>query len=505
MTRAAKNPADAIEGLSPAQADALPEAAPWKGLPWILFLLALAGVLSAVMFMDVTREIKAVIALCLMFSLMGLGMSVALSMGVSGAIGLFAIMGERPLVATLTQIPLSNAASSTFIVLPLFVFMGLMLWHSGITARLYAASRILFFWLPGGLAATTNIAGAGLGSVSGSTIGITYALGRIAIPEMLRAGYDRRLAVGSVLSAGTIAQLIPPSIMLVIYAGFAEVPVGPQLLAGVMPGLLLTVAYVATVVIVAILRPDWAGANSSASGGTEEPEPTSREKIATIVSAWPVPALIIIILGGMSTGWLTVTEASSVAAVVSALYCLAVQGPKRFSGSLLDSARGTLAACGTVLLLVIGAAILSRLFAVTGAAQWLSLHMQEVAGNTVLFFALLILFYLVLGMFMDPIAMMLLTVPLVMPIVLAAGYSPMWFGVFLVLMAEIGLLTPPVGMLVFIGHRLVQNPEINLGQKISLVDVYSGALLFVPLAVAVVVLLIVFPDIATWLPGQAVR
>ncbi|NIY76768.1 TRAP transporter large permease [Thalassospira sp. HF15] len=442
----------------------------------------------------------------MMFSLMGLGVNVGLAMGISGSVGLYAVLGERALDATLSQTPFTTASSSTFIVLPMFIFMGLMLWYSGITTKLYAAAKVLFFWLPGNQAATTNIAGAGLGAISGSTVGSTYALGRIAIAEMLRNGYDKRLAVGSVLSAGTIGQLIPPSIMMVIFAGFAEVPVGPQLLAGTIPGILLTLAYVLTVVIVALAKPAWVGAGVKGAKTHltgDEDSLAFGEKTKIVLAAWPVPVLIAVIFGGLGSGLLTVTECASVGAIGAVLYCFAAQKKEQFLKSLTGAARSTLSTVGSVLILLIGAAILSRLLAVTGAAQWLSANMKLMSDNLFVFFALLILLYLVLGMFMDAIAMMLLTVPLIMPIVVAAGYDPMWFGIFLVLMAEISILTPPVGLLVFIGHRMAQDPEINIGQTVSLKDVFVGVFLFVPLALAVVVLITVFPDLVTWLPEQA--
>lgn len=481
------------------------EPRPWKGLVWVIALTALGALCAGLFFVDMARELRAVVALGLMFAVMGLGMSVGLAMGLAGAVGLYAVMGPRALDTTLSQLPFTTASSSTFVVLPMFVFMGLMLWYSGITTKLYAAARILFFWLPGNLAATTNIAGAGLGAISGSTVGCTYALGRIAIAEMLHCGYDKRLAVGAVLSAGTIGQLIPPSIMMVIFAGFAEVPVGPQLMAGTIPGILLTLAYVLTVVGIALFKPSWVGMGIKRAATPESEVQSGREKARIVLSAWPVPLLIAVIFGGLGGGFLTVTECAAVGAVGAAMYCLAVQGGRGFLRSLEGAARGTLSAVGSVLILIIGAAILSRLLAVTGAAQWLSQSMQAMSGNAVVFFGLLILLYLVLGMFMDAIAMMLLTVPLILPIVVAAGYDPMWFGVFLVLMAEISILTPPVGLLVFIGHRMAQDPEINIGQRISLRDVFSGVLLFVPLALAVVILITVFPGLVTWLPAQMIR
>ncbi len=484
------------------------ESHPWRRISTVLITAVIGICFTVLFFVDIPRPLYAIAVLGLMFALMALGMMVGLAMALSGAIGLYAMMGTRALESTLAQMPYTTASSSTYVVLPMFIFMGLMLWYSGITTKLFAAARILFFWLPGNLAATTNLAGAGLGAISGSTVGCVYALGRIAIAEMLQQGYDKRLAMGAVLSAGTIGQLIPPSIMMVIFAGFAEVPVGPQLLAGTIPGLMLTLAYVLTVVAIALTLPHWVGKGKrTKKDETEDQEDqlSRTEKMRIVFAAWPVPVLILATFGGMGLGLLTVTECASIGAVGAALYCFSVQDKRTFLNSLKEASRGTLAALGSVLLLIIGAAILSRLLAVTGAAQLLSGYMQEVSGNTVLFFTLLVLFYLVLGMFMDAIAMMLLTVPLIMPIVVSAGYDPMWFGVFLVLMAEISILTPPIGMLVFIGHRMAQDPTINLGHRITLQDVFSGVLLFVPLALVVVILIMIFPDLVSWLPSQMVR
>lgn len=481
---------------------------PWHRVSTVLITTVIGLCFGVLFFLDIPRPFYAIAVLGLMFSLMALGMMVGLAMALSGAVGLYALMGTRALETTLAQMPYSTASSSTYVVLPMFIFMGLMLWYSGITTKLFAAARILFFWLPGNLAATTNLAGAGLGAISGSTVGCVYALGRIAIAEMLQQGYDKRLAMGAVLSAGTIGQLIPPSIMMVIFAGFAEVPVGPQLLAGTIPGLMLTVAYVLTVAIIALVLPHWVGKGKRTQKDQESPQEDQLspiEKMRIVCSAWPVPVLIIATFGGMGLGLLTVTECASIGAMGAALYCFAVQDKRTFFTSLKEASRGTLSALGSVLMLLIGAAILSRLLAVTGAAQLLSSYMQQVSDNTVLFFTLLVLFYLLLGMFMDAIAMMLLTVPLIMPIVVSAGYDPMWFGVFLVLMAEISILTPPIGMLVFVGHRMAQDPTVNIGHRITLQDVFSGVLLFVPLALVVVVLIMVFPDLVSWLPSQMVR
>lgn len=477
-----------------------PAEKPWKGLPALTAVLAVIGVLAVFFTLDLPGPANALIALLLMFALMATGMPVGIAMALSGTVGLYVLLGERALIATLVEVPFRTAASTTFLVVPMFIFMGLMLWRSGITTKLYMAARVLMAKVPGNLAVTTNIAGAGLGAVSGSTIGITYAVGRMGIPEMLRAGYDRRLALGSVLSSGTIAQLIPPSIMLIIFAGAAEVPVGPQLMAGVLPGILLTLAYVLTIVIIAVARPKMVGKGVSGTVQAGQEALTFAQKARIVAAAWPVPVLMIVILGGMGVGWLTAIESAAIGAVLATLYALVSQGAREFAKSFLLTVKGTLAGVGSLMLLVIGAAILTRLLSVSGAAQWLSGHLKELISVPVLFFAMMILLYLILGMFMDSIAMILLTVPLLLPVVVDAGYSPLWFGVFVVLMAEIGVLTPPVGVLVYIGHRIMQDPEVNLGQKMSLKDAFTGAMYFVPIAILLVVILTMFPELVTWIP-----
>lgn len=444
---------------------------------------------------NLPREAIGGILLVMMLGLMALNVPVGVAMGLTGVIGVYSLAGERPTIGLLAEGPFAAATNFSLTVIPMFVFMGLLLWRSGVTADLYAAAKHWLSWLPGGLAITTNLAGAGLGAASGSTIGITYALGRIGIPEMLKAGYDKRLATGAVMSAGTIGQLIPPSILLVLFAGFAEVPVGPQLMAGIIPGLVLALTYMLIVIVSVTIKPHWAP--RAKSTGTRDWGIVWKDTLKT----WPIPVIAFMIIGGMMSGWFTATEAGAVGALTALIFAIGRLGLKTAFRAGLTALRDTVASVGGILFVMIGATMLNRFLALSGTAQLFSDAVIE-AGLPVLgLVAVLTLFYLILGMFMDPIAMMLLTVPILLPAATAAGISPIWFGVFVVLMGEIAILSPPVGMLAFITHKITRTREVNMGHNITIMDVFKGALLFVPGALAVVFIMALFPELATWLPS----
>ncbi|MGM0930460.1 MAG: TRAP transporter large permease [Actinomycetota bacterium] len=437
---------------------------------------------------------KGAMLLGLMLVMLLLNINIGVAMAIPGLLGIWLIAGTPGLVNMMTEVPFGNTASFMLSVLPMFVLMGLLLWRSGVTTDLYHAAKCWLGWLPGGLAITTNMAGAGLGAASGSTMGITYAVGRIGIPEMLKAGYDKRLATGAVASAGTIGQLIPPSILLVVYASFAEIPVGPQLMAGIIPGLLLTLAYILLVLGIAVVRPRLAprpARGERASWG---------ERWISLGRIWPLIALILVVIGGMYLGLFTPTEAGSVGALGALILAAWRQNKKDFLPSVGQALRDTLASVGAIMFLLIGAALLNRMLALTGLARWFADQISDAGLGLVGFVVLLVLVFLVLGMFMEPMATILIVVPILLPVVMEMGFSAIWFGVFVVLMGEIGLLTPPVGMLSFLVHRIAQDKDVNVGQKVGLWDVFQGALWFVPAALAVVFLLAGFPELVDWLP-----
>ena len=447
---------------------------------------------------DLPREVVGGLMVLLMLVLLMMDIPVAVAMALPGLLGIFLLAGTRPIVGMLEDLPFNNIASPTLTVMPLFIFMGLLLWRSGVTTEIYTAAKHWLGWLPGGLAVTTNIAGAGLGAASGSTIGISYALGRIGIPEMLKSGYDKRLAVGSVAAAGTIAQLIPPSILLVVYAGIAEISVGRQLMAGILPGLLLTASYAAIIILIAVIRPKMAPRDRSAV------KTPMKIKLNDTAKIWPIAVIIFLMLGGMGFGIFTATESGAVGALLALIYTWFRLGGKEGWKATQHALTDTLISVGSVMFLLMGGEFLNRLLALSGAAQYFANVLQNAGFNQIQFMFVLLVFYLLMGIFIEALPLMLLTVPLLLPVAVDLGISPIWFGVFVVVMGEIAILSPPVGVLLFVMHRIVQDKEVRGNQKISLWDVIQGALIFMPAAIAAVLVIMFFPQIVDWLPSLMV-
>lgn len=459
------------------------------GIACVLVVLSAAGMLLPLK-AEVIGGLGIVLMLCLIF----LRVPVAIAMLAPATLGMYAMRGPALVESTLATLPYGEVASWSLSVVPMFIFMGLLLWKAGLTESIYAAGQRWLGWLPGGLAVGTNLAGAGLASVSGSSVGTTYALARIGIPEMLKAGYDRRLALGAVIVAGLPGQLIPPSIMLVIYAGIAEVPVGPQLIAGIGPGILVAILF--TIMIVIFAR-RWAPV-----GAAREPV-TWNAKLTSLVKIWPVPLLVLVIVFGVFSGVFTATEAGAVAAFFSLIVTIVWRrrsGPLR---AVADSALATVSSVGAIFFLLVGVHALSRMFTLTGISDGFATVIEGMELNRVTFLLLMMVVYLILGTFMDPLPMMMLTIPILIPTLETMDISLLWYGVFAVFMGELAVVTPPMGILAFIIHSITKDPEVNQGQNISLTDVFVACAFFLPMAVVVTVILIFFPEISTWLPSLA--
>ena len=469
---------------------------------WIAFAITVVVLVGSTvaMFLPLVPEAIGVAACILMLGLIFLRMPVAIAMIIPALLGMYALRGELLVESTMTTLPYGQIANWTLSVVPMFILMGLLLWKAGLTESLYGAGRQWLGWLPGGLAVGTNLAGAGLASVSGSSVGTTYALARIGIPEMLKAGYDKRLAVGAVIVAGLPGQLIPPSIMLVIYAGIAEVPIGPQLLAGIGPGILVAILF--TVMIVIFAR-RWAPTPSEVATAEADLEAiTWSTRVQSLLRVWPVPLLIAVIVVGMFSGTFTATEAGAVAAVFSLLIAFAW---KRKSGgawrAIADASMATVSSVGAIFFMLVGVEALSRMFTLTGISSGFAELVESLSLNRVEFLLLMMVVYIVLGTFMEPLPMMVLTIPILMPTLLSLDISLLWYGAFAVFMGELAVVTPPVGILAFIIHTIAKDPEVNQGQEITLNDVFNACWWFMPMAIVVTVVLIFFPEISTWIPS----
>ena len=466
---------------------------------WITRAIIVAAVVIPIVliFAIKGREATGGMAIVLMFVLMLLRIPVAFALAIPGLIGIYALSGSIAFENVMKGVPMGSAAQWALSVIPMFVLMGLMLGYSGVTTQMYLTARNWLSWLPGGLAIGTNLAGTGLAAVSGSTIGTTYALARVGIPEMFKAGYKPRLAIGSVIVAGLPGQLIPPSIFLVIVAGLLENPVGPQLIAGVIPGLSVALMFSIMIIVYSLIFPKWAGRGP----GAVKPVITWGERWSSLSKVWPVVALIVLVFGGMFAGFFTATEAGAAGALGAIILLLIFQRKNKPFKHLVNGALETVTSVGVIFFMLAGATIFGSLIAVSGIGRLLADVIAEFNLDRVTFLILIMIIYILLGMFMDPLAILLTTIPIVVPVLEPLGIDPLWFGVFAVFMGEFAILTPPVGMLSFIIHKIVQDPTISLGQSISLGEVFKAVMTFLPMGLVITILWIAFPQIITWLPS----
>jgi C4-dicarboxylate transporter DctM subunit len=469
------------------------------GRPWIWRVVTYGLILGCVGAILATSSgtVIGVCAIVMMLTMLAMKMPIAIAMLVPGTVSLSSLYGFEAASVIIGQLPYQQSASWSLSVVPLFVFMGMLLATGGVVGGLFDALRVAFAKIPGSMAVGNNVAGAGLSAVTGTTMGTTYAIARISIPEMLKAGYDRRYAVSSVLMAGMSGQLIPPSIMLVIYAGLASVPIGPQLLAGFIPGVVLVIIQSIALIGIATLFPAMIGRRKG--GPIDERVLSRREKVRTVVAAWPVPLVAGLIIGGMYAGWFTETEAGAVGVLAAVLFSFVAHGRGAFK-QIAVAAAETAVACAAIFFLLMGAAMLTLVLADSGIADGLATWLIDANMSRVALLLVLFVVYLVLAAFMDTMAAMLLTVPILLPLFPAYGIDPIWFGVFVVLCMELGMVLPPMGVLSYVIHSLCQDPAVNLGQKISLRDVFEGVAWLMPICFLFAVLLIFFPELATWTP-----
>ncbi|HHX47904.1 MAG TPA: TRAP transporter large permease subunit [Brevibacterium sp.] len=477
---------------SPPQTSATGRAGARGNIPPLVFTaLALACAVAA--YTTTSVLMVGVYSIGVLLALILNGLHVGAAMGLSGLLAIWVIYSTDGVVSAVRNLPYDNASGWSISVLPMFIFMGFLLWRSTVTNKLYEGAGKWLNWMPGGLAVTTKVAGAAMGAASGSSVGIAYALGRIALPEMLRKGYPKRIALTSVLMAGSGGQLIPPSIILVVYAGVAGTSVGQQLIAGLIPGLILVSVYIAYLAAISYLKRN--------SFGPEAKETVSwSERVASLKNLWQVPLVILVVVGGLYSGFFTATEAGAVGAF-GALVLLVIYQRRNSPRAVGLAAKETVASTGSIFLLLIGSAILARALALTGITQATTDLIIGSDMGRVQFLLLLVVFYIILGLFLDPIAMVLLTVPLLLPVMPSMGIEPLWFGVFVVLLGELAVVTPPVGVLLFVIFRIAQDKVVNLGQRITIQDVMMASLTFIPITILVALILIFWPEVATFLPS----
>lgn len=411
-----------------------------------------------------------------------IGLPVALAMAVSGALGLYIYGGMPILMGILGTTPLSTANSYELITIPMFILMAEFVIISGIATDLFSSASIWVGRLRGGLAMATAIAGAGFGAISGSSTAAAATLASTSLPEMMRQGYEPKLAGGVVAISGTLAMLIPPSVALILYGILADVSISRLMIAGVIPGILVTVTIVLTVAVLVAVWPD------SAPPGQRYP---MREKILSLRRVWPMVVLFMAVTGTIYTGIATPTEAAGIAAFAAML--LAMLERKLTLRALWTALRHTSHTTAMILFIILGAHVFGYFFTLTRVTNDLANWVGGLPLPPLAIMAIILLGYIVLGFFMDQIAILILTVPVVLPIVLQLGFDPIWFGVIVVVTAEIGMVTPPLGMNVFVVARYTGRP---------LSELFIGVMPHVWAHLLVIVLLVLWPALVLWLPSQ---
>ena len=415
-------------------------------------------------------------------ALIALRVPVGIAMGTVGALGYGLTYGWSSLAFVLGRSPFDAVFPVSLSVVPLFVMMGVFAGRTGLSQSLYNLVAAFIGHLRGGLALATIGASALFGAVCGSSIATAATIGRIALPEMRRHGYDDRLAAASVAAGGTLGVMIPPSIMFVIYGLMTENPIGKLFVAGILPGLLGTGLYMGAV--------RWITWRHAALGPAAERHAWG-ERLRGLAHVWQVVLLFGTVLGGMYLGWFSPTEAAAVGAF-GALLLAAIGG--QLSRELL--AKGLIETAGTtamIFMILIGASVFNFFVDATGLTQAMISYVRDLGWGRFEVLAALCAFYILLGCLMDSLSMILLTLGAVYPLVKSFGFDPIWFGVLLVTLSEIGMITPPVGMNLFVLQGVA---------GIRLETIARGILPFVAADVVRIAFIVAFPLLATWLPGR---
>ncbi len=455
----------------------------WSGWRVTLAAIAVVGGIGLLIWLGRSLPLELMVALlfALVLFVFFIGVRIALGLGLLGLVCLYALL-PFPLPATVAERALTSVESFSLTALPMFVLMGGLLVRSGIAAEMFVALLRLIGRVPGGIAHASVGACTLFAAVSGSSVATAATIGGIACPEMTRHGYSPRLAYGSVAAGGTLGILIPPSVPLIIYGTLAGVSVSQLFIAGVIPGLLMAAAFMATVFLWAVVSPQSAPRAASFTAG---------EKLRALRGIVPFLAMMVLILGSMYLGIVTPTEAGAVGAIMAFVVCLG-RGRLSWRG-FWDSILETLTVTAFILLIMFGASLLTYVFDYLRLAQSLVGAVKALDMSAAMVLLLVALIYIVLGMFLDSISLITMTLPVVFPMMVASGFDPVWLGILLVVLVEIGLITPPVGMNLFVLQGV---------GKISMKEIVYGTIPFFFVMLLAIPLFYAWPEIVLWLPAN---
>jgi tripartite ATP-independent transporter DctM subunit len=431
--------------------------------------------------------IAGVIGTVVVFLLLFLGMPIAFALMLVGFAGISYLASLEAALPIAARTVYEVSAYYPYTVIPLFIVMGGFAGSSGMTKDLYSTFDKWFRKLPGGLGIATIGACAGFAAVSGSSVATAATMGTVALPEMKRFNYHPRLATGTVAAGGTLGFLIPPSIGFIVYGMLTEQSIGKLLVAGMIPGLILAVAYMAIVVVWVKLNPSVAPAS---------PESVNwREKLSALLGVWEPLAIFLLVMGGIYGGLFTPTEAGAMGATV--LFLVAIIKRKLNRQNLVEALLEAVRISVMVLFLVAGANVFSYFLALSTIPMKVASWAAALEVSPYLIHTIIVIIYLFLGCFLDAISMMVLTMPVIYPVILALGFNPIWFGVIAVLMMEAGLITPPMGLNIF--------TVAGVAKDVPIETIFRGVAPFLLSIFAIVILITIFPKLALFLPNMMLR
>ena len=429
----------------------------------------------------------ALLGIAALVALLLSGLHVAVALGTVGVVGFAMLTDWSAGLGLLRTTPYAVTANFTFFAIPVFILMGQFANYGGLSSDIYLVVHKWLGRVRGGLAMATTASCAVFAAACGSSVATAATFTQVALPEMVRAGYDRRLAAGAIAASGTLGSLIPPSGLMIIYGIITEQSIAKLLIAGFIPGVISALIYIAMISV-------WTRMNPKLAPIVAE-RPAWSDRFRSLYKVWGILVLSLIVMGTIYTGAATPTEAGAFGAF-GAFLIMVGKGTfsrKNFHHTLLDTASST-----TMLFtIIIGAYLFSRFLAITNIGPQLADYLVTAGLSRYIVLAGFLLLYIFLGMFMDPAAMMAITLPIVFPIVVDMGFSGIWFGVLVIKTSEIGLITPPVGLNVYTVHASAHG-------QVKLEEVFRGITPFFAMDVLTLIILVAFPELSLWLPDKMI-
>jgi C4-dicarboxylate transporter DctM subunit len=427
-----------------------------------------------------------ILAFGILICLVVIGVHIAWATAIVAFSGLWILFGLEQAATQFFTTAFNTGSEFLFASIPLFIFMGQVVSQSRIGEDLFVAMYRFLGHLPGGLLVTTIGASAGFGAVTGVSSAAVGTMSRIALPELRRYNYDMSLSTGALASSATIAIMIPPSLLMVLYGLWTETSIGKLFLAGIIPGIVTAIVFSLYVVIRCMLNPKL---------GPKGPSFTWNEKITSLYKVIPIILIFCVVVVGMYVGLFTPGEASAVGAAFTTFIALAM---RRIGwNDLRIAVESTVKLSAMIFCVLIAATVLARFLVATQVTTSVIDAIQSIGANRYLVLFFICVMYLILGCLLDAFGMILLTLPFVFPIIIQLGFDPVWFGVVLVLLTEVALITPPVGLNVFILSKMTLD--------VNMADIFKGAMPFVFMSLGLIILITFFPTIALWLPSSMIK